>query len=346
MGVTFKEVAERAGVSTQTVSRVTNGSPSVAPRTRERVLAAIEELGYTPNQGAQMLSRGKVKLLGLITLDIHLHGISLIASSIRRHAELVDHGVSISVVSDPELELLHNAIRKLRAQSIEAMIINVPVSQECAEQLVEHYPHLHLVFIDVPATANVPSVCANHFDGALAAAKHLAALDRQHFVLIAGPQHSFAASERLRAWQSALHAEQIVATYEGDWSTESGYLKMREHLVQGQPVDAVLVASDQMALGALRALHEYGLSVPAAVSIVGFDNMQDSAFFQPPLTTIEQDFQQIGQMAVKQALDPQPRHQELPTHLIERKSTAKPQQGNEQPNAQALLQQLSKLIDN
>lgn len=300
MSITFKDVAKLAGVSTQTVSRVTNGSQDVAESTRNKVNAAIKQLGYVPNKGAQMLSRAKSTSVGLVTLDMALHGAAMIANGVRMQAHDMSYGVAFSVVAEPNLANTREAIRELMAQQVDSIILNVPLKSTDAELLVEQYQHLNLIFIDVPSNSQVNYVCGDHAEGAKLAAQHLLESGRTDFLLITGPNESSASKIRHQSWLAALSdaESKVQYQYQGNWQAESGYLGVREAVAKQAVFDAVLVASDQMALGALRALQELQIPVPDKVAVVGFDGIEDSAFFNPPLTTIKQDFTTIGRQAV------------------------------------------------
>ncbi|PTP54516.1 LacI family DNA-binding transcriptional regulator [Vibrio splendidus] len=300
MSITFKDVAKLAGVSTQTVSRVTNGSQDVAESTRNKVNAAIKQLGYVPNKGAQMLSRAKSTSVGLVTLDMALHGAAMIANGVRMQAHDMGYGVAFSVVSETNLANTREAIRELMAQQVDSIILNVPLESADAEWLVEQYQHLNLIFIDVPSNSQVNYVCGDHAEGAKLAAQHLLESGRTDFLLITGPNESSASKIRHQSWLAALSdaESKVQYQYQGNWQAESGYLGVREAVAKQAVFNAVLVASDQMALGALRALQELQIPVPDKVAVVGFDGIEDSAFFNPPLTTIKQDFTTIGRQAV------------------------------------------------
>ncbi|PMJ49302.1 LacI family DNA-binding transcriptional regulator [Vibrio splendidus] len=300
MSITFKDVAKLAGVSTQTVSRVTNGSQDVAESTRNKVNAAIKQLGYVPNKGAQMLSRAKSTSIGLVTLDMALHGAAMIANGVRMQAHDMGYGVAFSVVSEPNLANTREAVRELMAQQVDSIILNVPLDSADAEWLVEQYQHLNLIFIDVPSNSKVNYVCGDHEEGAKLAAQHLLESGRTDFLLITGPNESSASKIRHQSWLAALSdaESKVQYQYQGNWQAESGYLGVREAVAKQAVFDAVLVASDQMALGVLRALQELQIPVPDKVAVVGFDGIEDSAFFNPPLTTIKQDFTTIGRQAV------------------------------------------------
>ncbi|UPW19448.1 LacI family DNA-binding transcriptional regulator [Agarivorans sp. TSD2052] len=349
MSVTFKQVAELAGVSTQTVSRVTNGASNVAQDTRDKVNAAIAQLGYVPNKGAQLLSGAKSKVIGLITLDVSLHGISLIANNIRIQAQRHDFGTAFSVVDEHAFDKIVSATRELTSQRIEYIIVNLPLTKNEAEQLVELFPNLHFVFIDVPDDSQVNSVSAAHYQGASDAASLMLKQQRHRLLLLTGPSDSSASKLRLQGWLAQIERQKatVVAQLEGDWLASSGYQLTREALRNGAQIDGVLVASDQMALGVLRALHEHALTVPQQVAVIGFDDSADSAYFSPPLTTIKQDFSLISERAIAMLFDDKssslPLKASIATQLIERQST---QLFTEQSYNKAALERLLLQIKN
>lgn len=305
MAVTFKDVARLAGVSTQTVSRVTNGADNVAEETRKRVNEAIKKLEYVPNKGAQMLGRAKSHILGIISLDMYLHGVALIANGIRNQAHELGYTTALSVLEDRSLEGFRVSIRELLAQKIESIIVNVPVSKEVAESLVEQFSQLTFVFIDVPEEANVNNISCDHQMGALLGITHLIDCKCKNFICITGPEASIGSRLRYHTWQTQITKHKLVesACYEGNWQAGSGYHAIKHALLKGVLFDAVLVANDQMALGVLCALAEAGIQVPKTVCVIGFDGINDSAFFSPPLTTIKQDFDELGRRAAALALN-------------------------------------------
>ena len=329
MAVTFKEVAKLAGVSTQTVSRVTNGSDDVAEETRKRVNDAIKKLGYVPNKGAQMLSRAKTKIIGSVSRDISLHGVALITNGVRNQAHVLGYGTALAVVGNNTIEELRTAIRELVAQQVDTIIINAPVTTEIAENVVEQFKHIILVFIDVPEEAKVHHVSSDNKMGAELAISHLIECKRDTFICISGPKQSTASSIRYREWKAQIcqYGLKEAAYYEGDWKADSGYYAIKDAVLKGTLFDAVLVASDQMALGVLCALAESGIKVPKTVSVIGFDGAQDSQFFSPSLSTIKQNFEELGRKAMNLAVTQVDCEEDtisevLPVELIKRKSTA------------------------
>lgn len=326
--ITFKEVAELAGVSTQTVSRVTNGGERVDPETLKRVQEAIDILGYVPNKGAQLLVRKKAKTFGVLSLDISMEGASSIVEGIRLESKKAGYSMSLAVSGQGE-ENLEEAIRELKSQQVEAILINLPVTKELAENIVKKHKQIPFLFIDVPMDAEVNQVSADHYEGASKIAKLLLSQGRRRFALLNGPSCSDAANQRKLAWEHEIKKAnaEIVGQAEGDWSAKSGYFEATKLLLQAQKFDALLVANDQMALGALRACSEQKRAIPEQIAVTGFDDTLNSAYFNPPLTTVRQDFLEIGKQAIQKILgqlinnDQDISKQLIPVELIERQST-------------------------
>lgn len=354
MNATFKDVAKLANVSTQTVSRVTNGSLNVAEETRKRVLAAIKELDYVPNKGAQILGRAKSKMIGIVTLDILHHGASLLVNGVRQQAKKLGYGSSLSVVSDHSMEHITAEIDELKSHRIEFIVINIPLTREEAETLTKQYSRIYFVFIDVPLDSQVNSVCSANYEGAVKAAEFMISQQRKRFLLVTGPSDSSASNLRLQGWRDVIakHADvQVIKQLTGNWQSRSGYQCTRDALSDGCDFDAVLVASDQTALGVLRALSEFSVNVPKHVSVIGFDDTADSAYFSPPLTTIRQDFLKIGERSVSMALNMAEetpnnvQHELISTQLIERKTTQLQQKSKDnKQQIRALLKQVDQLL--
>lgn len=352
MTVTFKDVAELAGVSTQTVSRVTNGATNVAQETKEKVLKAIQELGYVPNQGAQMLSRSKSKIVGLITLDMGLHGASLIANGVRQKAQEMDYAVSFSVVSEKNSsESLLKSIQELKAQRIELVVVNIPLDKEQCESLVANHRDMKFVFIDVPVNAKVYSVSSDDRQGAILAVELFLKQGRSRPILIAGPRLSDASEKRRQAWVERFAHDNIspVETYHCDWDVKQAYQAISSQLVKGVEFDCVLVGNDQMALGVLLALNEAKIAIPDQVAVIGFDDTDDSAYFFPPLTTIHQDLKQIGEKALdilfNLQTDREPEEVLVSVQLKERKSSGvKASHQYSKDEVKALLRKVEHLL--
>ncbi|NKI73529.1 LacI family DNA-binding transcriptional regulator [Dickeya sp. CFBP 2040] len=327
--VTLNDVAAYAGVSYQTVSRVLNQAPHVSVSTREKVEQAMAALHYIPNRVAQQLARRSTTTIGLATIDLSLHAPSQIAAAIKTTASELGFNVVISMLRSSDGNDAQRAVNELLSQRVDGVIINVPLEQETAEQIHQLCDTTPALFLDTPPTATLPSVMFDPQQGTKLAIDHLVELGHRRIALLTGPQSSVSARLRFEGWQKAL-AEHLLtpcAIAEGDWSASAGY--QQAHLLLANPVrpTAIAVANDQMALGVLRAIHEYGLRVPEQISVIGFDDTRDSAYFQPPLTTIRQDFRQLGRESVNRLLEclqhsQTPAPLRLKTTLIPRQTTA------------------------
>jgi DNA-binding LacI/PurR family transcriptional regulator len=297
------DVAKLAGVSHQTVSRVINGSPQVRPATRERVLAAMAELDYRPNSAARALVTGRSQTLGVVSFDTTLYGPASTLYAIERAAH--DAGYFIMTVSLEALdrESVLSAIERLRLQGVDGILVIAPL-KGAGEGLVDLPRGLPLVAVEAGPADEMPVVAVDQIAGAQLATRHLLELGHPTVAHIAGPPDFLEAGLRIEGWRAALaeagaEAPPVLA---GDWSPRSGYALAQQLLRDGKP-SAVFVANDQMALGALRALHEAGTEIPRQVSVVGFDDIPEAQYFTPPLTTVRQDFAEIGRRSLALMLE-------------------------------------------
>lgn len=330
--VTLDDVAHHAGVSYQTVSRVLNQAAHVSKKTHEKVEQAMLALNYVPNRVAQQLAGKRSFTLGLATTELALHAPSQIASAVKIRAGQSGFNVVIAMTDDLSLPACHAAVSDLIAQRVDGVLVNIPLATGDAQSLVQLCGSLPVMFLDVAPDAPVLKTLFDPREGAQQGVEHLLALGHQRIALMTGPMASVSARLRYEGWMAALSAQQLApcATAQGDWSAASGYQLTLPWLAMPQRPTAILVANDQMALGVLRAIHEAGLSIPAQISVVGYDDTEDSAYFQPPLTTVRQDFRLLGHESVDrliQGLSPAPSlelaSKLLTTSLIQRQTTAR-----------------------
>jgi DNA-binding LacI/PurR family transcriptional regulator len=324
------DVARLAGVSSQTVSRVSNGRSNVDDRTRERVIKAMHALGYRPNGAARSLKSGRFHTIGVIMTTLETFGNMHTLDAIAKEAARADYSVTLMPISDPSLTRLSGAYRRLSEQAVDGVVI---IMEAHLLDQVEFTlpPGIPVVVIDFDAGPGYTVVDTDQAQGARQATEHLLGLGHRQVWHIAGPESSFSATHRVESWQRTLRNAGLTPpeVLRGDWTTESGY---RHGLALGQreDVSAIFAANDQMALGAMRALHELGRDIPGGVSIVGFDDMEEARSFWPPLTTIRQDFGAVGQLSIQKLLgkvsgaDAGNSKTLVPTELIVRGSTAKP----------------------
>jgi DNA-binding LacI/PurR family transcriptional regulator len=298
------DVARLAGVSHQTVSRVINGSPQVRDATRERVLAAMRTLDYRPNSAARALVTGRSRTLGVVSFDTTLYGPASTLYSIERAAH--DAGYLITIVSLEALDRdsVVSAVERLRLQGVDGILAIAPL-ESAGEALADLPRDLPLVAAEAGPRAVLPVVAVDQLAGAEIATRHLLELGHRTVAHIAGPADFVEAGQRIEGWRSALAAAGAEAppVLVGDWSPRAGYELGQRLLEEVADVTAVFVGNDQMALGVLRALHEAGREIPRQVSVVGFDDIPEAPYFTPPLTTVRQDFAEIGRRSLRLVLE-------------------------------------------
>ncbi|WP_420810935.1 LacI family DNA-binding transcriptional regulator [Desertimonas flava] len=287
------DVARVAKVSHQTVSRVLNDQPHVRPATRERVQQAIAELGYRRNAAARSLVTHRSGVIGLLTPRTHLYGPTRSMMEVEVAARKAGFFVSLASVADSSAAALDAAVEHFKDQAAEAVVLIAPEKAwlDAARVVSNDMPVVTLCADYRPARRSLVSVAMDNRKGALLVTEHLVQLGHRDHAFITGPPDSAEAAARWRAWRSELQraGHDTSRVYQGDWSSESGYQAGQRLVADGVPT-AVFAANDQMALGLLTALGEAGLDVPLDVSVAGFDDLPESAYFRPGLTTVRQDF--------------------------------------------------------
>ena len=325
------DVARLAGVSHQTVSRVLNNHPNVRPGTREKVLEAIRELAYRPNAAARTLVTRRTHTLGVITADTNtmLYGPASMLYGFERAAH---DAYFVSVASLPAMDRrsMLEAVDRLLGQGVEGIV--VIATYDTAVAALGHVPaEVPLVAVGCGTRASVTSVAIDNAAGAAAATRYLLSLGHTSICHVAGPASCLDAMERVDGWQQVMRGAGVdrPVLLEGDWSACSGY-EIGCQLAADPDLTAVFCANDAMALGLMRALTERGLRIPADVSIVGFDDVPEAGFYMPPLTTVRQDFGEVGRLALSTLVDrmtgaiPAGRRVRVDPELIVRSSAAEP----------------------
>lgn len=296
------DVARMAGVSHQTVSRVLNDHPNVSPETRAGVIAAIRSLGYRPNAAARTLVTGRTNVLAVINFDTTMYGPSSMLSGLERAAH---PAYSVAIASLPAFDRnsLHGAVERFLDQAVEGIIV-IAAHTSVVESLSGLGADIPLVVVKCGTHAQLPSVAIDNRGGAARATQHLLDMGHETVHHLAGPSTWLDAEERVDGWRETLQAAgaEEPELVRGDWSARSGY-EGGDRLAAMPEVTAVLCGNDQMALGLLRALAERGRRVPGDVSVVGFDDIPEAAYFLPPLTTVRQDFGELGRRAVHLLMD-------------------------------------------
>ena len=298
------DVARLAGVSQKTVSRVFNDEPSVTEDTRNRVLAAAQQLGYRPNGAARTLLTGRTYRIGVVSLGTALFGPSSLLVALERAARGTKYSLTIANTFEDDANGLAAATESLLGQGVDAIILSEPIDDP-GESLEVDVPVLALGTAPAVRAPTILSVrTAEGGDAAAAATRYLLGLGHATVHHIAGPQRWWAARERLKNWKETLVAAQaeVPEPGEGDWSPASGY-EVGRRLAQGSDVTALFAANDDMAIGAIHAFHEAGKRVPHDVSVVGFDDIPVAAYASPPLTTISSDNVELATTGLRYLVD-------------------------------------------
>ncbi|MGC4151578.1 MAG: LacI family DNA-binding transcriptional regulator [Propionicimonas sp.] len=329
-GPSIEDVARLAGVSAQTVSRVSTGAASVRPATRDRVLAAMGQLGYAPNRAARALRNGSFGTLGLLAHRFERTGEALTTKAIVEAAKAENHSVTLLDVDDPGAAGWEHAVQRLSHQAIDGLVI---IRAEHATPDTLALPAgLPIAVSDSRLMGYYPGVVADQIQGTETAVRHLLGLGHRTVHHVAGPADSDPAALRSATWQRCLEEVGIrpPPLWRGDWSAASGYAA-GQRIAEDRSVTAVYCANDEMAFGLMGALAEHGRRIPGDVSVVGFDDIGLAGYSIPPLTTVRQDFRRIGHELVRLVLA-QLDHQSvlpldrvvIPTEFVIRGSTAPP----------------------
>ncbi len=325
---TLHDVAALAGVSYQTVSRVINNHPNVAAKTRAKVVRAIRQLEYRPNQAAQVLATGRSYILQLLMFDIRY---SDPFPAMLYWAKKMGYTLVISEVSPAASKNeIHSFLENLATRMVDGLIVYTPYPFLSHTEMDELCHGVPFVMVGAEPGVKAPSVVFDQRHGCRLAVQHLLDLGHRQIAEITGPLAHIDARLRHEMLTAILQARGLPPgpSIEGDFEVPSGYKAAKKLLESGEPFTALFVANDRMALGALCALHEQGLRVPEDISIVGFDDMGEAAYFTPPLTTVRQDLNALAQQSVEYLVsiiknpDTPVQQRILYPELIVRKSTA------------------------
>lgn len=299
----MEDVAARAGVSHQTVSRVINNHPNVSAKTRTVVEAAIAELGYRRNTAARQLVTRSSETFGVVAHNMEHYGPSRILLGIQEAARAAGYAVNSVGLPDVSRKAITETVEYHLAHQVDALVVIAP-QEEIVRAIEQLKPGIPLVVIGDIGAAGVQSVGVDQQRGGWLATQHLIDLGHRQIAHIMGPADWLDAQARRRGWESALEAAGLEPgpLLVGDWSAESGYLAGNTLIDDGE-CTAVFAGNDQMSLGVLLAAHERNLTLPRDLSVVGFDDNPESAYYFPPLTTVRQDFMELGRRCVAMVLD-------------------------------------------
>lgn len=296
------DVARLAGVSTQTVSRTLRGHAYVKEETRRKVMNAVASLGYRMNPAAQALSSGRTRTIGVVTMATGAYAGAVTQMGIERAAESLGYHVVGAQTATVDPDAVSEALRRLERHGVEGLVLALPLgaSDGKIDALIDGVP---TVTIGGSTTASGHSLAVDQQRVARLATEHLLDLGHQTVHLVAGPDDWIDAANRTTGWQHTLTeaGRPSPEPLHGDWSPESGY-QAGLQLGADPGVTAVFVATDDMAFGLIRALHELGRRVPDDVSVVGVDDIDLAAYCSPALTTIAQPFTALAAAAVQRVV--------------------------------------------
>jgi len=301
---TIKEVASVAGVSTQTVSRVINERPDVSPDTRKRVQEVIKDLAYQPSALARSLIRQRSYTLGVVIAGLMYIGPSRTLSGIAAAAEQAGYSLLLKELPRFDGNDIEPIFQALLSRHVDGIIWAV---SEVGENLnwVNKPPldtGIPLIFITMEPQKNIPVVSIDNYMGGRLAMSHLLEQGYRNIGHISGPLDWWEARQRMAAWKDVLSETGIEINEnhwaEGNWSSSSGSQAAEKLFEQYPEMDSIFIANDQMALGALLIVHAKKLRIPEDIGIAGFDNIAESAYFIPPLTTVQQDQYEVARIAV------------------------------------------------
>jgi LacI family transcriptional regulator len=303
--ITIKDVAQVAGVSTQTVSRVMNKFSYVSDDTRHRVEEVVEQLGYRPSALARSLIQQRSYTLGVVTFGLKYIGPSRTLNGIADKADELGYMLLMKEINNFDANRIDDVIDSLLARQVDGILWAAPEigdNHAWIDERLEKIP-VPVLFLAMQPRDGISGVATDNFQGAVMAIQHLLDCGRKRIGHISGPLDWWEAQERKRGWYETLKAagfevsEQHCA--EGTWSSSSGERTFIQLLESFPEMDAVFVANDQMALSVLREACRRKIKVPEQLAVIGFDDIPESAFFYPSLTTISQDLQLLGGQAVQ-----------------------------------------------
>lgn len=301
---TIYEVARRAGVSRQTVSRVINNRPDVADDTRERILQIIEEIDYRPSAIARSLSTQRTYNFGLVTSGLEFIGPSVTLSGIAKKSEQLGYGLFLKEFPRFSTGDVRRIINWFLENQVDGIIWAVPeigLNRDWVNELI-HDIRIPIIFLTSAERKDIPTITIDNYYGAKLATRHLLECGRRSIGHIAGPLDWWESRQRFQGWQDALieagiePEKRMVA--EGNWSSGSGkeaFVKLRMNFPE---LDSIFIANDQMSLSVLQTANLEGINIPDQISIVGFDGIPESEYYSPSLTTVSQNLEKLGCVAV------------------------------------------------
>ena len=297
------EVAELAGVSHQTVSRVINGSTNVKDTTRQRVEQAIHTLGYRRNAAARALVTSESRLIGVIAADTEFNGPLSTLASIEKAARQQGYQTLVATVNAPYLEEVDEVLDSMLGLGVDALAV-IASREDLLNHVQELDPDIPLVIVgpQTSATATQLRVSIDQAQGAEDAITHLIKQGHTRIAILTGPPDWVDAQQRFNGATACCYRNGIqLHIFNGDWTAETGFTRGVEfsRMPAETRATAVFAANDVSAYGFISALKHTGIRVPEDVCIIGFDDIPGAEYFDPSLTTVHQDFSELGHCAVQ-----------------------------------------------
>ena len=320
----IRDVARIAGVSHQTVSRVLNKSVSIRDETRDRVLAAMAELQYRPSAAARALSTSRSKTIGVLASTRAHYGPARSIQAIEQAARERGYFVTSSSVTESDEASLRAALATLIDQDIEALVVIAP-QQRVFDTIGDLAPRIPYITLRALGTGDATALRIDEITGARIATRHLIELGHESIGHLAGPRDWIEAEARMQGFLQELNARDLPVTVPvlGDWTADFGY-RAGMQLLRWRDVTAYFCSNDAMAIGMMHAARDLGLDVPGDVSIVGYDDVPEAAHLWPPLTTMRQDFAELGRRCIETLLGQDEPVAPLVPELVLRSTTAPP----------------------
>ncbi|HDL7479676.1 ribose operon transcriptional repressor RbsR [Yersinia enterocolitica] len=329
---TMKDVARLAGVSTSTVSHVINKNRFVSDPIRDKVLAAIKQLNYAPSALARSLKLNETRTIGMLVT----------ASSNPFYAEVVrgverscyERGYSLILCNtEGDIDRMSRSIETLMQKRVDGLLLMCTESHRPSQDILRCYPSLPIIMMDWAPFEGVNDVIQdNSLLGGEMATSYLIARGYTRIACIAGPQDKTPAKERLQGFRQAMDRAglPVLPDYEvaSDFEFGGGLVAMKQLLALPQPPEAVFTSNDAMAVGVYQALHQAGLSIPQDMAVIGYDDIEIAQYMTPPLTTIHQPKDDLGELAIDTLIhrlnnpEAEPQVLILTPELIERESVA------------------------
>jgi LacI family transcriptional regulator len=306
--VTIKDIARMCNVSTQTISRVINHRPDVSDETRELVEKMIQEMGYHPSALARSLVKQRSYTLGVITAGLKYVGVAQTLNGITEECEASGYALLIKELPSFNTPNIVPLVENLISHEVEGIIFAAPDINDnikiVQSQLPSYCPPI--VFLKGGPSPRFTTISIDNYGGACLAVEQLRKIGRKHIGFISGPLDWLESRQRKQGWIDTQNkyggCVDDNCCVEGNWSSSSGEIAAKALIEKYTEMDAVFVSNDQMALGLLHYAHEHDIRIPLDLAVIGFDDLTESEYFSPALTTVEHPLRELGVLAVKSLL--------------------------------------------